>query len=118
MALKILNDLQGDLLKIRPQSASEVRLAVLLAVGLLGTAPIQVLAGQNSQAQNPPTQNQPAQTQPPELKSPGFQEFADRAQKYVQLHKSVEATVPKLKTTNEPELIVGHQKILARKIKA
>jgi len=52
------------------------------------------------------------------LKSPGFQEFSDRVQKYVQLHKSVEGTVPKLKATNEPELIVAHQKILARKIKA
>ena len=53
-----------------------------------------------------------------DLKSPGFQEFSDRVQKYVQLHKSVEATLPKLKSTNEPELIVAHQKALARKIKA
>jgi hypothetical protein len=53
-----------------------------------------------------------------DLKAPGFQEFAGRVQKYVQLHKSVEATLPKLKSTNEPELIVAHQKALARKIKA
>lgn len=53
-----------------------------------------------------------------DLKAPGFQEFSDRVQKYVQLHKSVEATLPKLKSTNEPELIVAHQKALARKIKA
>jgi hypothetical protein len=53
-----------------------------------------------------------------DLKSPGFQEFSDRVQKYVQVHKSVEATLPKLKPTNEPELIVAHQKALARKIKA
>jgi hypothetical protein len=59
-----------------------------------------------------------AQNQPPDLKAPGFQEFSDRVQKYVQLHKSVEATLPKLKSTNEPELIVAHQKMLARKIKA
>jgi hypothetical protein len=53
-----------------------------------------------------------------DLKAPGFQEFSDRVQKYVQLHKTVEATLPKLKSTNEPELIVAHQKALARKIKA
>ena len=53
-----------------------------------------------------------------DLKAPGFQEFSDRVQKYVQLHKSVEATLPKLKSTNEPELIVAHQKALARKIRA
>ena len=53
-----------------------------------------------------------------DLKAPGFQEFSDRVQKYVELHKSVEATLPKLKSTNEPELIVAHQKALARKIKA
>lgn len=61
-----------------------------------------------------------SQTQNPQvdLKAPGFQEFSDRVQKYVKLHKSVEATLPKLKSTNEPELIVAHQKALARKIKA
>jgi hypothetical protein len=59
-----------------------------------------------------------AQNQPLDLKAPAFQEFSDRVQKYVQLHKSVEATLPKLKSTNEPELIVAHQKMLARKIKA
>ena len=61
------------------------------------------------------SQTQDAQV---DLKAPGFQEFSDRVQKYVQLHKSVEATLPKLKSTNEPELIVAHQKALARKIKA
>jgi len=54
----------------------------------------------------------------PDLKSPGFQEFSDRVQKYVELHKSVEGTLPKLKSTKEPEIIEGHQKALARKIKA
>ena len=82
------------------------------------TAPIYAFAGQDAQTQNQQTQNPPARNPPPDLKSPGFQEFSDRVQKYVQLHKSVEATVPKLKATNEPELIVAHQKILARKIKA
>jgi hypothetical protein len=104
-------------LNTRPRSAFQIRSAALLAVAVFGSAPIYASAGQGSQAQNPPAQNQP-QNPPPDLKSPGFQEFSDRVQKYVQLHKSVEGTVPKLKTTNEPELIVAHQKILARKIKA
>jgi hypothetical protein len=68
-----------------------------------------VLHGDSLQSQKPPL---------PDLKSPGFQEFLDRVQKYVQLHKSVEGTLPKLKPTNEPELIDAHQKALARKIKA
>jgi hypothetical protein len=109
-------------LKTRPQSLSQIRPAALIAVAIFGTAPIYASVGQglqtqNPQGQSPQTQNQPAPN-PPDLKSPGFQEFSDRVQKYVQLHRSVEATVPKLKTTNEPELIVAHQKILARKIKA
>ncbi len=105
-------------MKIRPRSASQFASAVLIAVALFHTAPIYVSAGQSSPPPHPPPQNQPAQNPPADLKSPGFQEFSDRVQKYVQLHKSVEATVPKLKATNEPELIVAHQKILARKIKA
>jgi hypothetical protein len=92
-------------------------------VAVFCTASIYASEGHGSQAQNPQTpnqqaQNQPPQSPPPDLKAPGFQEFSDRVQKYVQLHKSLEATVPKLKATNEPELIVAHQKILARKLKA
>jgi len=105
-------------LKTRLRSPIHIRTAALIAIAVFGTAPIYATAGPGSQVPNPQTQNQPAQNPPPDLKSPGFQEFSDRVQKYVQLHKSIEATVPKLKTTNEPELIVAHQKILARKIKA
>jgi hypothetical protein len=57
-------------------------------------------------------------TPPPDQKSPGFQEFSDRVQKYVQLQKSVEGKLPKLKSTNEPELIEAHQKMLTRKLNA
>jgi hypothetical protein len=105
-------------MKTRPRSASRFCSVLLSAVSVSGAAPIYAPSGQNPQPQNASTQNQPAQTTPPDLKAPGFQEFSDRVQKYVQLHKSVEATVPKLKSTNEPELIAAHQKILARKIKA
>lgn len=76
----------------------------LLLVGMAAFGPAQ------GRAQTPDAQV--------DLKAPGFQEFSDGVQKYVQLHKSVEATLPKLKSTNEPELIVAHQKALARKIKA
>jgi hypothetical protein len=110
-------------LKTPARSAIQIRSAVLLAVAVCAITPMHVSEGRGSKAQDPqkqtpPAQNQPAQAPPPDLKAPGFQEFSDRVQKYVQLHKSVEATVPKLKATNEPELIVAHQKILARKIKA
>jgi hypothetical protein len=113
-------------LKTWPRNLSQIRSAMLIAVAVFGSASIYASTAQRSQAQNqqaqkPQTANPQAQNQPPnappDLKSPGFQEFADRVQKYVQLHKSVEATVPKLKATNEPELIAAHQKILARKIK-
>jgi hypothetical protein len=73
-------------------------------------AGIAALAPWHSRSQTPDAQV--------DLKAPGFQEFSDRVQKYVQLHKTVEATLPKLKSTNEPELIVAHQKALARKIRA
>ena len=105
-------------MKARPRITIQIRSALLTAVVVFGTSAIYATAGQGSQAQNPQSQTQPPQNPPPDLKSPGFQEFSDRVQKYVQLHKSIEATVPKLKATNEPELIVAHQKILARKIKA
>lgn len=48
----------------------------------------------------------------------GFQEFLDRVQDYVKLHKSVEATLPPLKSKEElPEMITAHQQALARKIR-
>src|SRR5450432_4151874 len=76
---------------------------------LAATLSLAPLHGFASQAQNPT---------PADLKSPGFQEFSDRVQKYEQLQKSVEGKLPKLKSTNEPELIEAHQKMLTRKIKA
>jgi hypothetical protein len=50
--------------------------------------------------------------------SAGFKEFLDRVQEYVKLHKSVEATLPPLKSKEElPEMITAHQQALARKIR-
>lgn len=105
-------------MKARPRSTNQIRSAALIAAAVFGATSIHAAGNQDAQTKSPQAQTQPAQNPSPDLKSPGFQEFSDRVQKYVQLHKSVEATVPKLKTTNEPELIVAHQKILARKLKA
>jgi hypothetical protein len=54
---------------------------------------------------------------PQDLRSPGFQEFSDRVQKYLKLHKSLEGSLSKLKSTNDPALIEKHQKALGKKIK-
>ncbi len=78
----------------------------LVLAGTVGGMP---LCSRSSQTANPKPQV--------DLKAPGFQEFSDRVQKYVQLHKSMEATLPKLKSTNEPELIVAHERALGRKIR-
>ena len=47
----------------------------------------------------------------------GFKVFSERVDEYVQLHKSVEATLPRLKPTDLPEMITAHQQALARKIR-
>ncbi|MBZ5569964.1 MAG: hypothetical protein LAN64_19230 [Acidobacteriia bacterium] len=47
----------------------------------------------------------------------GFKEFSQRVDEFVRLHKSVEATLPKLKPTDLPEMITAHQQALARKIR-
>jgi len=46
-----------------------------------------------------------------------FKEFLDRVQGYAQLHKSAEATLPSLKSTDLPEMIAAHEQALARKIR-
>jgi hypothetical protein len=47
----------------------------------------------------------------------GYQEFLQRVQAYVSLHKSIESTLPALKPTDLPEMITAHQQALARKIR-
>ena len=46
-----------------------------------------------------------------------IQEFSKRVNQYISLHKTVEGTLPALKTTEVPELITAHQQALARKIR-
>jgi hypothetical protein len=47
----------------------------------------------------------------------GFNAFSQRVEAFVRLHKSVEATLPKLKPTDLPEMITAHQRALERKIR-
>ena len=46
-----------------------------------------------------------------------YKGFLNHVQDYVRLHKSVEGTLPALKTTDVPELLTAHQQALARKIR-
>src|SRR5260370_40206451 len=48
----------------------------------------------------------------------GFNEFVDRVRAYVKLHNSIEASLPTLKPTEQPEKIANHQHALAQKIAA
>lgn len=47
----------------------------------------------------------------------GYKEFLKGVQAYSSLHKSIESTLPALKSTDVPELITAHQQALARKIR-
>lgn len=47
----------------------------------------------------------------------GFQEFMDRVQVYVNLHKAIASSLPALKPTDQPEKLAYHQQTLARKIR-
>src|SRR5712692_9381126 len=65
----------------------------------------------------PPGQSQGgAPDKAPAEDAAGSKEFLDRVQGYVQLHKSVESTLPSLKPTDLPEMIAAHEQALARKI--
>ncbi|MEQ1473640.1 MAG: hypothetical protein ABLQ96_07450, partial [Candidatus Acidiferrum sp.] len=74
------------------RSIQSNRLRRFLLAAAVAAASLQVMA---SWAQNAPS----------DASAAGFQEFGDRVEKYVQLHKSVESKLPKLKSTNEPELL-------------
>jgi hypothetical protein len=46
----------------------------------------------------------------------GFKEFVDRLQAYVNLHKSIESSLPALKPTDRPEKIADHQQALVHRV--
>jgi hypothetical protein len=93
------------MLRQREKKLGSVLLGAVMALGSLASY------GQQNQNQNTP----PPAT---DVNYPGFQEFSNRVKAYVVLHKTEEGTLPKLKSTNEPEYINAHQRALARKIKA
>lgn len=76
-------------------------LAVFLAAGCASNARNQSAALPKEQPEN----------------AAGYKEFLTGVQAYASLHKSVESTLPALKTTDIPELITAHQQALARKIR-
>lgn len=43
-------------------------------------------------------------------------EFSEQVRKYVKLHKQMEASLPALKSTKDPAVIVGYQQALAKKL--
>ncbi len=47
----------------------------------------------------------------------GFKEFAGRVQGYLELRKTVAASLPALKPTDLPEMIAAYQQALARKLR-
>ncbi|HKV27355.1 MAG TPA: hypothetical protein VJN90_03640 [Candidatus Acidoferrales bacterium] len=76
----------------------------LLLVGLLAGGWARALPGQGLANQSQPKAD------------PGFEEFLDRVNTYVRLHNSLDSTLPKLKTTDRPEVITAHERALAIKI--
>ena len=47
----------------------------------------------------------------------GFKEFSSRVQAYVKVQKTVESSLPALKSTDLPEIITAYEQALARKIR-
>lgn len=47
----------------------------------------------------------------------GFNEFMDRVQAYVNVHKAIASSLPALKPTDQPEKLANHQQTLALKIR-
>ncbi|HEV2618269.1 MAG TPA: hypothetical protein VGU63_16845 [Candidatus Acidoferrales bacterium] len=77
----------------------------LLLAALLFSGWSSVLLGQGSTANTAQPQN-----------NPGFTEFLNRVNDYVRLHNSLDSTLPKLKSTDRPEVITAHERALAIKI--
>jgi hypothetical protein len=86
------------------------RLEYLLNIAMLGIALATVGAklGRGQAAVSPSKEAKNAA---------GFKEFMDRVQGYVNLHKSIESSLPALKPTDQPEKIANHQQALAQKIR-
>jgi hypothetical protein len=75
---------------------------LLLAIGLAGAACT-------------PRPAAPARVNP---EAAALKEFVDRAEKYAELHRQLEAELPSLSREASPEAITAHQRALADKIRA
>jgi hypothetical protein len=60
---------------------------------------------------------EPVSAQEQSESAAGYKQFLDRVHEYASLHKSIESTLPALKSTDLPEMITGRQQALARKIR-
>ena len=60
---------------------------------------------------------EPVSAQEESESAAGYKQFLDRVHEYASLHKSIESTLPALKSTDLPEMITGRQQALARKIR-
>jgi len=78
---------------------------VMLAI-FLATAGAELVGGQAAVSLSKEAKN-----------AAGFKEFMDRVQTYVNLHKSIESSLPALKPTDQPEKIANHQQALAQRIR-
>jgi hypothetical protein len=56
------------------------------------------------------------QASPVKQKSPTFDDFKQRVKDYLKLHKTVESSLPRLKTTRHGKTIIDRQHALAQKI--
>jgi hypothetical protein len=60
----------------------------------------------------------PAAPAPVNAQAAALKEFVDRAEKYAELHRKLEAELPSLSREASPEAIIAHQHALAEKIRA
>jgi len=75
--------------------------AMVFLIGLAGSVPVAAGA---------------LQAPPANQESKAFDEFTQRVKEYLKLHKTVESSLPRLKTTKHGKTIIDHQHALAQKI--
>ena len=85
----------------KKRSRDVPRFAVLAALLMVGSAFAHAAAAEKEQQDD----------------AASMKAFSQRVDEFVRLHNSVEATLPKLKPTDLPEMITAHQQALARKIR-
>lgn len=95
-----------------------VRIALLVAILVsVASARPAFRKPQNAPAKPQTTTGKPQAATQAAADDAGLKEFSSRVQAYVKLHKQMEGTLPKLKPTDQTELINAHQQALATKIR-